>query len=210
MRVPAPSHAGVLADDLERLITQAGLRTPLIVVAASMGGLTAEIFARRHPDRVAGLAFVDAGNSGIIERFAGDLSRPEIEAVCLVKPAARFGVLRLIDPFRLGEDKRLYRVESMSTICEAVRGFGTSAQELHAAPPLRADMPLTVLVHERPDGLLPPGLSGWALSLEREWLGLDVARRAGQRSPDRREPAARGRDRSAQDVEPRLIINRRL
>jgi len=60
----------------------------------------------------------------------------------------------------------------MGTLCGVARGFRTTTQELIAAPPLRPDIPLVVLVHEKPDGLLPPGLSGYGQSIEREWLGL--------------------------------------
>jgi len=37
--------------------------TRVIVVASSVGGLTAELLARRHPERVAALVFLDAGNN---------------------------------------------------------------------------------------------------------------------------------------------------
>jgi pimeloyl-ACP methyl ester carboxylesterase len=180
---PGPNviSAGLLADDLERLIMQAGLRPPLVLVPASLGGLTAELFARRHPDQVAGLVFVDAGNGAIYERVAKQVNWMEVESVCLVRTAARFGVLRLFDPFGLrklpsGEAvqaiSRLYRVEPMNTLCGVARGIRTTTQELTSAPPLPRDIPLVVLVHEKPDGLLPPGLSGYGQSIEREWLGL--------------------------------------
>jgi pimeloyl-ACP methyl ester carboxylesterase len=180
---PGPSviTAGLLAYDLERLIEQAGIQPPFILVPASMGGLTAELYARRHPDRVAGLIFVDAGNSAIEERVAAQINWTEVESVCLVKTAARFGVLRLFDPFGLRKEpsgaaaetiSRLYRVEPMSTLCGLARGLRTTTQELIAAPPLRPDVPLVVLVHEKPDGLFPPGLSGYNQSVERDWLSL--------------------------------------
>src|SRR3990172_2880594 len=40
--------AGLLADDLERLLDRARLAPPYILVPASIGGLTVELFARRH------------------------------------------------------------------------------------------------------------------------------------------------------------------
>jgi pimeloyl-ACP methyl ester carboxylesterase len=188
---PGPSviSAGLLVDDLERLIRQAGLRPPFILVPASIGGLTAELFARRHPDQVAGLVFVDAGNSAMHERVAAQLNWIKVESVCLVRTAARFGVLRLLDPFGLRKEppgtaaqtiSRLYRVEPMSTLCGVARGFRITTQELTAAPPLPPDIPLVVLVHEKPDGLFPPGLSGYGQSVEREWLSLQ--QRFAQRS----------------------------
>src|SRR6267142_846206 len=180
-RGPDVITAGLLADDLERLTVRAELRPPFILVAASVGGLTVELFARRHPDQVAGLVFVDAGNSAIVARFADRVTRMQIEVACLIKPAARFGILRLFDPLRLKKlppewvgpaTARLYRVEAMTTLCGVARGFRTTALELSAAPSLPPDIPLIVLIHERPDGLFPPGMGSQARMVEREWLTL--------------------------------------
>lgn len=46
--------------DFERLLQAAGIETPVLLVGHSMGGLLATDFARRHPQRVAGLVLVDA------------------------------------------------------------------------------------------------------------------------------------------------------
>ncbi len=64
---PTPISAGLLADDLHSLLDRAGIGPPYVLVPASVGGLTAELFARRYPDSVAGLVFVDAGHSGALE-----------------------------------------------------------------------------------------------------------------------------------------------
>jgi len=180
---PGPSviSAGLLADDLERLTVRAELHPPFILVASSIGGLTVELFARRHPDQIAGLVFVDAGNSVVVERFAGQVTRAQIESACLVKTAARFGALRLLDPLRLRKQPpdasaqaiaRLYRVEPMATLCAMARGLRTTVLELSTAPPLAPDVPLIVLVHEKSDGFFPPGMAAQDQMVEREWLGL--------------------------------------
>jgi len=178
---PGVISAGLLAGDFERLTIRAELRPPFILVPASIGGLTTELFTRRHPDRVAGLVFVDAGNSAILDRFASQLTRMQVEAACLGKTAARLGILRLLDPFGLRKDpsedaartiSRLYRVEPMSTLCGLVRGLESTRQELSSAPPLAPDIPLVVLVHEKPDHLFPPGFAAEAPTLAREWLSL--------------------------------------
>jgi pimeloyl-ACP methyl ester carboxylesterase len=178
---PGVIPVGLLADDLERLTIRAGLRPPFILVPASLGGLTVELFTRRHPDQVAGLVFVDAGNSVMIQWLAPQLTWTRQEGVCLLGLAARTGVLRMLDPFRLRKDPSeaaaqsislLYRAEPVGTVCGLVRGLPTTMQEFGAAPPLPPDIPLTVLVHERPDGLLPPGFGGEFGTVEREWLSL--------------------------------------
>jgi pimeloyl-ACP methyl ester carboxylesterase len=178
---PGVITAGLLAGDLERLTIRAELRPPFILVPASIGGLTTELFARRHPDRVAGMVFVDAANSAILDRFVPQLSRMEMEAACLGKTAARLGILRLLDPFSQRNDpsqdaaltlSRLYRVEPVSTLCGLVRGLQSSREELSAAAALAPNIPLTVLVHERPNNLLPPGFESQARMVAREWLPL--------------------------------------
>ena len=125
---PGVISAGVLADDLQRLLDRAGLRPPYILVPASVGGLTVELFSRRHPEQVVGLVFVDAGHSGMLEHIAPRLSSPDmktkvaLETACLTKLGARLGLLRLLDPLglrRLPSDAALttaliYREEGRS------------------------------------------------------------------------------------------------
>ncbi|HEX7779455.1 MAG TPA: alpha/beta hydrolase [Vicinamibacterales bacterium] len=164
---PAVIPAGVLADDLDHLLTRAGIPPPYILVPSSIGGLTAELFARRHPERVAGLVLLDAATSGGLARLQPEITWTRIQAVCLAPLAARTGLLRLIDPFDLrrtgGESAsrlvaQMYRVESMNTICGMARGAWKTVEEFQAAPPFPPDVPLTVLSAETNAGLLPPKL----------------------------------------------------
>ena len=74
----------------------------------------------------------------------------------------------------------LYRVETTETLCGLARGAARTLQELAEAPPLPQDLPLTVLVHERAEELLPPGFSGPARRLEAVWLPMQ--QRFAQRS----------------------------
>ncbi|HYN06406.1 MAG TPA: alpha/beta hydrolase [Vicinamibacterales bacterium] len=161
--------AGALADDLERLLDRAAVPPPYILVASSIGGLTSELFARRHADRVAGLVFLDAATSGLLDRLLPDLTWTRTQAACLATLAARVGLLRLMDPFDLRRNGTeyearavalMYRVEPMATICGIVRGAPTTAEEFRAAPPLAPDVTLTVLSAESNKGLLPAGWAG--------------------------------------------------
>jgi hypothetical protein len=60
----------------------------------------------------------------------------------------------------------------MATFCAIAHGLKSSAAEFAAAPPLRSDIPLTVLIHEKPDGFFPPALSGLGYRLEPAWRGV--------------------------------------
>ena len=180
---PAFISAGALSDDLEHLLDRAGLRPPYVLVASSVGGLTAELFARRHPDRVAGLVFLDAAYSGALERFFYEWTPVRAMEVCTVKIAARLGVLRLLDPLglrRQGSDAAatiaaVYRVEPMATLCAMMRAVPQTIEELRAAPPLAADVPLTVLSAESNDLYAPPGYRAAMDSALREWRPLQLA-----------------------------------
>lgn len=164
---PAVISAGVLADDLDRLLAGAGVQPPYILVPASVGGLTAELFARRHPERVAGLVFVDAATSGAIDRMLPEVTWIRTQLACLTPLAARVGLVRLIDPLGLqgsGEDRArgvalIYRPEPIATLCGIIRGAAATAAEFRTAGPLATDVPLIVLSADSNKGLLPPGFS---------------------------------------------------
>lgn len=49
-----------MVADLHALIAAKQLRTPLVIVGHSVGGLLARLYAREYPDQVAGLVLVDA------------------------------------------------------------------------------------------------------------------------------------------------------
>jgi len=61
-RGPTPRTAIRVADDLRRLLTNAGLPPPYVLVGHSFGGLFIQGFARRYPRLVAGLVIVDSSH----------------------------------------------------------------------------------------------------------------------------------------------------
>jgi pimeloyl-ACP methyl ester carboxylesterase len=176
---PGVISFGALADDLEHLLDRGGLPGPSIFVPASMGGLTVELFARRHPDRVAGLVYADAAESAVLHYVAPRLTSTSILAVCLPKVAARVGLLRLMDPLGIrGQQPTeaaertiafLYRPQPMATICAVARGVPASVEDFNRAPPLPPDVPLTVLTAESIAGMIPPGFRFDTTGLADEW-----------------------------------------
>ena len=164
---PGPSGAitvNQFVDDLDQLLTRAELRPPYVVVSASIGGLTAEMFARRHPERVVGMVFLDAANSVALERVLPKIADYYPGTACFARAAAMVGLVRAIDPLGLRKDNdemaisRIYRPEPMQTICGMVRGADQSLAEFRAAPPLSRDVPLTVLIAGAPRPILPLGI----------------------------------------------------
>lgn len=60
-----------MADDLAALLSAAGCTTPAVIVGWSAGGMVAEMFAVRHPDKVAGLVLLDP-TASVPQRFLTD------------------------------------------------------------------------------------------------------------------------------------------
>jgi pimeloyl-ACP methyl ester carboxylesterase len=70
-----------MADDLDRLLSATGCQTPAVIVGWSAGGMVAEMFAVRHPDKVAGLVLLDP-TASLPERLLDDtpLARVRVAA----------------------------------------------------------------------------------------------------------------------------------
>jgi pimeloyl-ACP methyl ester carboxylesterase len=140
---------GDLADDLRRLQDNTPIEPPMVIVASSMGGLVAELYARRFPDRVAGLVFVDAATSETLVSMnaaADRKTRFELNAACAgVRIARPIGILRLVDS----------RPRVPAMLCAAIRGVPATLAQFEAAPPLRADIPIVALSAETTDNLIP-------------------------------------------------------
>jgi pimeloyl-ACP methyl ester carboxylesterase len=152
-----------LANDLGVLQDRAQLPSPMIIVASSIGGMNAELFARMYPERVAGLVFVDAASSLALPALSSE-SRRITWLACGAGAAAQFGLVRLLDPFSLGDDSEAARRSAALTYgagpwaetCATARGIAAMQGEFDEAPPLRGDMPLVVLSAATTGDLMPP------------------------------------------------------
>jgi pimeloyl-ACP methyl ester carboxylesterase len=169
---PRVVSAGDLARDLAVLQDRAQLPAPFVLVASSVGGLTVEMFARRYPERAAGLVFLDAASSGALKNVEGWFGTARLFGPLFVA-AGRLGLVRLADPFAIPRDTdegrrsaaMTYGAEPIATITAITRGLETTAREFAEAPPLRADVPLAVLSASDPNVSAPPGLGGLADAL---------------------------------------------
>jgi pimeloyl-ACP methyl ester carboxylesterase len=56
----APQDGMAVAADLHRLLANAGIASPVVLVGHSTGGPYMRVFASQHPDEVAGMVFLDA------------------------------------------------------------------------------------------------------------------------------------------------------
>jgi pimeloyl-ACP methyl ester carboxylesterase len=64
---PSPRDGKAIVADLEKLLAKVGEHGPYVLVAHSMGGLFARLFAARHPDHVRGVVLVDAVTPEVID-----------------------------------------------------------------------------------------------------------------------------------------------
>ena len=162
---PGPSSITVidLANDLAVLQDRAGLGSPMVIVASSIGGLTAEALARKYPERVAGLVFLDAANSLLAPKAAGWLGTAKA-AACTASASARFGTIRLIDPFGIGREDSdgarrsaavTYSPRLWGTMCAMARGAPKSLETLMGLPALSDEIPLRVLSASSDEEMFP-------------------------------------------------------
>ena len=170
---PGPTHisVGMLANDLSSLTENGSIDPPLILVASSIGGLTAELFARKHPESVDGLVFLDAATSETLSRVAPMIESSHIGMACsAMGVAGRIGLLRLLDPFgargSAQSDARtnalLYGAQPWETLCAMVRGLPDTRRQFETADPLARSIPVTALSAEHTGKLAPPGFEAWA------------------------------------------------
>jgi len=173
---PYPATAEAMDSDLEQLLARLHLPAPLILVASSAGGLPLELYAREHPDRVAGLVWVDALSADALDRV------PEIHrlqhSACLAREAAWLGAIRLIDPLHLKSAANpeaartvalTYRRRTLDAACSMTRSFDESAGQIRRAPDLRSSIPAIVLVHGEPRDIDPGASAGDLAQLEPKW-----------------------------------------
>lgn len=159
-----PRSIRELVDDLRNLLRTAGIGPPYLLVGASAGGLIAELFARSYPEEVAGLVLIDALDEETLARLPR-ASAHLMKRVPLGQLCARLGILSLFDPFELKKlplregsvrSALTYRSAPWTAARSFLNTLARSEADLRAAPPLRPDLPLTVLTHGLIGDLLGP------------------------------------------------------
>jgi len=171
-RAPSTVPVSMLARDLGMLLDEISPRAPVVLVASSIGGVTAEFFARQHPDRVAGLVFLDAGTSAALRGAISKYYVPTLAAVgcSLLRAAGAIALVRLWDPWQMRRERSeqsaraaavMYGAKPWVMLCAMVRGGEATVSEFDEAPPLRRDIPITALSADTREEFLPPALASW-------------------------------------------------
>ncbi len=97
---PTPRSPQQFASELHALLTKGGVEGPYVLVAHSISGKTARLFASQHPDEVAGMVLVDARHEHVDDHRAPEqLAADDAEQrqfQNMIKWTARFGLVRLL------------------------------------------------------------------------------------------------------------------
>lgn len=165
---PSPRTAGRIAHELAQLLHSAKIDGPLVLVGASIGGLTVRVFASEHTGRVAGLVLVDAPHED------QEVHVPQIAP--LVPPLASTGVFRLMGiSFGPAPESLPRSVQGFAraTNRRAV-AYQTAADEMTHLPETAEDVRTTRRQLTAPVVVVTAGLgsdSVWQ-RLQRDQLGL--------------------------------------
>lgn len=150
--VPQPTTAVQGVRDLEAVLDAAGVTGPVVLVGASWGGMIAQLYARLHPARTAGLILVDSASIWLEQTFSTAQWQGWMAAIVAARADST--------------------AESPA--------YEPTLQELAAAPPAPA-VPTVVLSSDQAwDLRVTPGASTWPAwlaaqdDLAREWHAAHI------------------------------------
>ncbi|HVN01242.1 MAG TPA: alpha/beta fold hydrolase [Caulobacteraceae bacterium] len=177
--------AGGAADDLHQALLVAGERPPYVLVAHSLGGPYALVYAHRYAFEIAGLVLVEASHpdqAARLDAAAGRSIRPESSQLALGDALAWTGLVRLVtarDPFgppgtpaAVAGPGRAYLPSSVHALRAETDAVPATLAAARADTDL-GDLPLIVLTRgtsAAPSGVkLPPGA---AARIDAAWRAL--------------------------------------
>ena len=198
---PLPRNAERMVADLEQLLGNGSVAAPYVLVGHSLGGLIVQHFARKNPQRIAGLVLVDATHEDQFRRLD--------EAVA---PATANGWSRLemrdsYDvPEGLPEDVRLLarafvaRAQSIVVVRSELRFLRETSGPAPVTGSL-PDVPLVVISHR----LVTPAESTRAGRFEQTWM--EMQQELAARIPGSRHVIAATDDHYIHIREPQTVVH---
>lgn len=161
---PSPRTTSRITEELRRLLEQAELPSPYVLVGHSFGGYTAQLFARRYPGLTAAVALVDASHPLQALRFPALATRTERAVLAQVRDRwdvgagmqlhRRTALARPVLPENYPEEARLQAMWLMSltktgrTLRRELADFEASGIEVEQEASF-PDLPLVVLSRGR-------------------------------------------------------------
>jgi pimeloyl-ACP methyl ester carboxylesterase len=84
-RGPNPRTAPYMVEELDALLTGAGVEPPYVLVGHSMGGLYARYYAYEHPEKVVGMVLEDSEHEEQNQRLPEALTRANEQAIQMLR-----------------------------------------------------------------------------------------------------------------------------
>ena len=143
-RSPKPRTATNIVDELNALLTQAGVEPPYVLVGHSIGGMFVRLYAHRFADQVVGMVLVDAAHEEQDLRFPKPVQRLQqqnltmmVWAMRLLKMLNTMGILALLAD-KTGSSwptpiPETVRETYLGIICSDTRFFETAFEETASA-----------------------------------------------------------------------------
>jgi len=149
---PAPNRSaptsGRVAEQLHLLLERAGEKGPFVLVAHSLGGLHAQVFAGAYPELVAGLVLVDPTRSDPIGPARGIMTAAEVAAVegVIARGNALIATMGKVQAwlYRLGI-ARLMALAGTGTTARLAAQVPEPMRGAYRAVNLRTQVPVTAL-----------------------------------------------------------------
>jgi pimeloyl-ACP methyl ester carboxylesterase len=153
---PAPRDGVAGVEDLEKLLAASGETAPYVLAGHSMAGLRIWLFARRNPDKTAGLVFVDATTPQVSATSSGQAFLKQFgqashlaawaASVGLLKPLSFMGDTIGLPPQAAAEKHWAFaNARHNRTSAEEVSQWAQAAEQAAASGPLDPDLPVAVV-----------------------------------------------------------------
>lgn len=153
---PKPRTSKDMVTDLHTLLVNAKIDEPYVLVAHSIAGFTARLYANQFPKEVAGIVLVDASHPDMAARWLALLPPQSPSESAGMKEVRESLTTYLKDP----------------TLNQEGMDIDGSAAQVRATG-LLGDLPLVVLTHGRSEGAWPADFSPDLIAkLEQEWRAM--------------------------------------
>ncbi len=162
-RGPVPRDMRQQVRELHALLSGAGIEGPYVLVGHSYGARIARVYAKEHPDAVAGMALIDPGTLDDDPRFPPENRAQlasEARMVAFARWLAPFGVVRVLLPPAEYDDLPMPQQAASQAFNVTTAFFQTIADQFRALPLTYAQerevtslgsMPLIVVSSTMPD-----------------------------------------------------------
>jgi pimeloyl-ACP methyl ester carboxylesterase len=150
---PGPRDADRIVQDLHRLLTEAGISGPTVLMGHSSGGLYIRAYAARYPHNLSGLVFVDGSTPLQQDRFPNELREEAQRYFMKIKWLEILGIVRAMGYCRHHEGlddftgkmiaENQCRASQLTAVIQENRSFRQSGDETVGTGPF-GDIPILI------------------------------------------------------------------